>query len=239
MFQILSFVPDPANCSLIMRFLGTTPLSSNIISTFNSIVYQLSKLFLLPVPIKKITSKEKLALYLLDLLNSLYEIDPSKKVVILLDSVDQLDPDDYSLNWVWEELPPNTKLIFSTIPSHGSLLDSFKTKINLEDDNLIEITSLDQPLAKMILTDFLKKSNRTLSPAQWDVITNQMFPTAKLFPLYVTILFDIVSKWSSTVVPDNDFFKCLHIDKCIEYLFKYLEGVHGKLLFSRAIIYMR
>lgn len=222
-----------------MRFLGTTPMSSNIINVFNSIVFQLSKLFLLPTPQKEITSKEKLSLYLLDQLSCIYQIDPSKKIIILLDSVDQLDTDDYSLSWVWEQLPPNTKLIFSTIPDHSNLLDTFKNTVKLGGNNLIEISSLDESLAKMILTDFLTKSNRTLSPAQWKVIETQMLPKAKLFPLYVTIMFDIVSKWSSKMEPPSEFTECLNIDQSIKYLFKYLEGVHGKLLFSRAIIYMR
>lgn len=221
-----------------MRFLGTTPMSSNIINTFNSIIIQLSKLFLLPRPDKKITAKEKLAFYLLDQLCLLKETHPNKKVIILLDSVDQLSTDDYTLNWVWEQLPSNTKLIFSTIPSHGDLLNTFKLKAKLGEENLIQITSLDQSLAKMILSDFLKKSNRTLSEDQWQVIESRMLTQATLYPLYITLLFDIVSKWSSAVVPDTPFIKCLNIDKCIEYLFRYLEGVHGKLLFSRAIIYM-
>ncbi|RNA06167.1 NACHT and WD repeat domain-containing 2-like, partial [Brachionus plicatilis] len=59
-----------------------------------------------------------------------------------------------------------------------------------------------------------------------------------LYPLYVKLIFDIVSKWTSFYEPDDEFKKCLNIDSSIRYLFLSLEQVHGSLLFSRTIIYM-
>ena len=65
-----------------------------------------------------------------------------------------------------------------------------------------------------------------------------MFAKINLFPLYIKLIFDIVLTWKSQYVPDQDFLRCTTIDRCIEYLFKSLEKLHGKMLFSRAIIYM-
>jgi len=51
-------------------------------------------------------------------------------------------------------------------------------------------------------------------------------------------VFDIVTKWESFYEPDENFKKCIDIDSTIRYLFSLLEIEHGKLLFSRAVIYM-
>ncbi len=173
---------------------------------------------------------------LLDLLLLLKEAHPSKKVVIILDSVDQLSPSDYSLDWVHSELPSNTKIIFSTLPDHGNILSLFKQIID-NTSQLIEITALDKQLSKTILFDFLKKEKRALNEKQWKVI-DTMFDKASLFPLYITLVFDIVIKWTSSYEPTKKFTECINIDKCIQYLFLYFEKVHGKVLFARTIIYM-
>jgi hypothetical protein len=234
----LSYVDDPENYTIILRFLGTTPSTSNIHSTFNSVFYQLSKIFSIPMP-KRVLQLSYIDLKLIFLrqLNLILEIYPTKKVVILLDSLDQLNPYDYALDWSPEKLPPNTKIIYSVIPDHGKIQQRFEAKENTNPNNFIEITSLDTRLAKLILEDFLKSANRTLSAEQWSVLED-MFAKATLFPLYVTLIFDIVAKWPSFYEVTEKFTKCLTIDQCIEYLFTILEIQHGKLLFSRSIIYL-
>jgi hypothetical protein len=168
---------------------------------------------------------------------TIQELYPHRKVVILLDSVDQLNTQDYTLEWVLEKMPANSKMIYSTITSHGNILEGFIKLKGVDEPNRILISSLDTSLAKLILGDFLKNSNRTLSQNQWLEIES-MFRKATLYPLYVTLVFDIVSKWPSFHKPDERFTSCTNIDSCIKYLFEYLEVVHGKLLFTRAIIYM-
>lgn len=38
---------------------------------------------------------------------------PERKIVIVLDSIDQLAPSDYSLDWVLDELPHRVKMLYS------------------------------------------------------------------------------------------------------------------------------
>ena len=49
---------------------------------------------------------------------SLHYATPSKRLVLVLDSLDQLDTSDGGrhLHWLPRELPPNVKLILSTLP---------------------------------------------------------------------------------------------------------------------------
>lgn len=53
-------------------------------------------------------------------------LDPTKKIIIILDSLDQLAPSDYKTTdkWLMTNLPPNVKLIYSTLPEHGNLFDT-------------------------------------------------------------------------------------------------------------------
>jgi hypothetical protein len=223
----------------VLRFLGTTPTSSNIINTLNSIVYQIARIYNLKLP-EKLLNKQSLRDYLLEqffLINHLY---PSKKLVIILDSVDQLIVSDYILkDWIIETLPPNIKMVYSTLPDHGNILSRFKEMNSLTAKNFLQIESLDIQISNLILKDLLNRSSKSISQLQLECI-EEMFKKAQtnLYPLYVKLIYDIVTNWSSYHIPEIEFKLCTTIDKCIQYLFKSLEKDHGKLLFSRTIIYM-
>ena len=103
--------------------------------------------------------------------------------------------------------------------------------------NYIKISSLDKKTVMEIMNDWLSKSNRSLSVKQWDILNN-LFKSSILYPLYVKLIFDIVAKWPSYYVPDLAFYTCTNIDNCIKYYLRTLEGVHGKILFSRCMFYL-
>jgi len=230
-------VPDPQNYVVLLRFLGTTPSTSNIIKTFNSITYQLARIFNLKVNTKPLTSKLALRDYLLMQLMMINMEHPNKKVIIILDSLDQLSPEDYSLDWIFQVLPKNIKMIYSSLPEHAIPLSSYFEKFKKDHDTFVNVQSLDQNLSILILKDLLNKANRQISENQLKTLQT-MFETAVLYPLYVKLIFDIVENWASFYDPDAAFKKCMNIDSCVKYLFQRLEEDHGKLLFSRAIIYM-
>lgn len=163
-------------------------------------------------------------------------IDKNKKLVIILDSVDQLNPNNYDLQWLIDKFPKNIKMIYSTLPDHENIYNILRS-FNFGNDNYIEIRSLDKDLSRSILSDWLKGSKRSLSEKQWKII-DSLFEKAQLYPLYVRLIFDITRKWTSFYDPSDEFQKCLNIDETIIYLFKLLEKTHGKMLFSRAITYM-
>jgi hypothetical protein len=164
---------------------------------------------------------------------------PHKKLVIILDSVDQLTHDAYNLEWVEYFLPPNIKMVYSTLPEHERILDNFRGRgQNLDPiDNFLEVESLDASTAHSILSDWLRRESRRLSTDQLEIIS-KMFKATSVFPLYVKVIFDIVAKWPSYFKPDQKFQNCKSIDQCIMYLFESLEFLHGKLLFARTVIYM-
>ena len=120
-------MPDPENYTIVLRFMGTTPSTSNIIATFNSIIYQLSRVFNLPAPDKPLIAKLPLRSYLLEQLSLINVLNGGKKkLVIVLDSLDQLTSADYNLEWFLDILPDNVNKIyylkFSKIIYFGSFI---------------------------------------------------------------------------------------------------------------------
>lgn len=232
----MKYVPDPENYTVILRFLGTTPASSCMQKVLRSLICQLARIFAFTVPKMHTSSVRELGDLLRAYFKKINDLNSNQKILILLDSIDQLTPEDYRLDWLIENPPNNVKFIYSTLPDHGYILRNFRSRLN---ENMIEIQvgAFNIDLATTMLEELLKKSNRRLSQSQWNVIKNQMFSHAELFPLYITIVFDIVSKLASFDEIDVEFTVCLQIDTSIEYLFKYLQKVHGTLLFAHAITY--
>jgi hypothetical protein len=112
-------VPDPQNYTVILRFLGTTPSSTIVIKTLTSIITQLARIYNLETPLNKnkvkIVTRPAIKEIFYDMLNFIVTHNPKRKIVIILDSIDQLAPSDYDLDWVLDELPNHVKMLYSVI----------------------------------------------------------------------------------------------------------------------------
>jgi hypothetical protein len=84
---------------------------------------------------------------------------PEKKIVILLDSLDQLATSDYNIEWLFTDLPENIKMIYSTLPNHGGILSKLESKIETNESNFMEVESLTKAIVITILEDWLAKNN--------------------------------------------------------------------------------
>lgn len=220
--------------------MGTTPQSSNILNLINSLIYQLSRIFeMKSIAETNFSSKILQKDFFLNLLKQIIIKFPTRKIIIVLDSIDQLNYTDYTLDWFIDELPPNVKMIYSTLTGHAGIFTHLKTIKRLSNnENFIQISSLNTELANVIIQDWLRMCHRRITPNQLELV-NQMFEqTRELYPLYVKIIFDLVSKWTSFYQPDVMFVKADTIDKCINYLFTELEKIHGRLLFSHSVFYL-
>lgn len=237
--KIFDIVPDPENYCVLLRFLGTTPISSDIIKTFISLMKQLCKIFNIEKDNFRVRNESEAKFEFENLLKDITQRFPNKKIVIVLDSIDQLNSSYYNLNWFSEILTNNVKVIYSTLPNHANIFEIVKKKIDFEKNinNYKEIKSLDSNLAEEIILDWLGKIERKITDKQLGVVKDLLNKNV-LYPLYIKLIFDIVSKWTSFYEPDIDFINCYDIDRSIRYIFKKLEKTHGQLLFSRAIIYM-
>lgn len=77
-------------------------------------------------------------------LTEIGRLDPQKRIIFILDSLDQLTPDDYKSidKWLLTNLPPNTKYIVSTIPNHGNLLDMIWKLIRKKYDQQLKLVNI-------------------------------------------------------------------------------------------------
>lgn len=235
--EISNIVPDPDNWISILRFMGTTPGTSNILGIIRQILVQLSYLYNTRFPLMSfLRSSGDVKHIFLNCLENLRLKENNKKLVLFLDSIDQLSVGDYSLDWLIHELPDNVKIIYSTLPNHGDILNRIE-KLEKDEKHLVKVEQLNSSIVKTIIEDWLSKKKRQLSEKQWEILEN-LFKDAVLYPLYVKLIFDVIVKWESYYEPDDSFNRNLSIDKCIQYLFKLFEKEHGSVLFSRLMCYM-
>lgn len=172
-------------------------------------------------------------------------IPRNEYLLILLDSIDQLDPESYFCNWLPEMFPPNIKCIVSTLPTHGSILSSLKLIIKHDEKNpqwtehlLVSVPPFEPSTVETVYHNWLAMKQRSLSEEQRMFIRDMMKEKTEILPLFMKLIFDIVSTWHSYDSIHPEFKRLKSVDDCIRYLFNYLQTIHNPLLFRRALCYM-
>lgn len=175
----------------------------------------------------------------------LIHIPEDEYLIILLDSIDQLETDAYDCQWLPAIFPKNVKCIVSTLPDHGNILSNLKDIVKYNpfspDDTehiLINVPPFEASTVDIVYQDWLTMKKRSLSNEQWTFIRDLIKAQTNILPLYMKLIFDIISTWHSYDPIDVELQKLKSVDDCIRYLFKHLQKVHNSILFSRAICYM-
>lgn len=266
--KIFNWVENPSDYILISRFLGITVQTSSIFKTYTSIALQLlytilnlSNKTVFRNNYDKYTKCQdiySIKTFISYELKQIKRISPNKKVILILDSLNQLTTNDYKHidKWFFSRLPSNLKFIVSTIPGHGNLLtmieniimktkserlSQFKnSKLNKQeivDSFLLRINELDPIQCELILNKWLNTADRNLTETQWDEL-RKLFKNGKIIELFLKLVYDVVVRTSSFDKFNEDFLKCAKCDDIILYMFKNFEKIHGTNLFRRAICYM-
>jgi hypothetical protein len=269
--KISKWVKNPSDYILVTRFLGTTVQTSNIFKVYCSIALQLIYAILsmqheinqeeLYQEYCKCQNLQLIKSFIIEELELIKLFSPNKKVVFILDSLDQLTPSDYKNveKWFFTELPTNLKLIASTLPDHGNLLNMIvKIIVKKRGDELgamsieqlntpgfksekmekifLEINELDSSQCETILKEWLVAKKRNLTESQWSDL-RVLFSKSNLLPLFLKLVYDVVLYCQSFEKFNEAFLQCTEIDDIILYIFTSLEKIHG-LVFRRAICYM-
>ena len=161
----------------------------------------------------------------------------NEKIILLLDSIDQLSNQDYGMEWIINNLPKNVKMIYTVLNNFEERIFE-RLKNRFGDDNCVEMGKLELCDGIEILQGFLETSNRQLTAKQWAVINILIQNTREILPLHIKLLFDITSKWTSSYEAPQHFSNCVSIKETIKYLFKNLEIRFGAILFRRCIFYL-
>lgn len=224
--------------------MGATPSSSDIRRPLISIIEQISIIYHLNIPsnfdnVKKIFE------------NILSCIPQEETLVLLLDSIDQLQTDDLTnlSKWLPEIFPlsSNIKCIFSTISDIEVGMERTKIDIHQQlktiyQDNLyeIEIKPFDENTAEDVLNSWLKQDRRCLSSIQYEWLKPKLTRRHVIDPLFLSLLYDQTLTWHSyDQTPDKAFLSIDYTGDAIEYLYNQLGNKHGQILFRRAMHYLQ
>ena len=184
--------------------------------------------------------------FLIEKMDELSKIQ-NVKLILLLDSIDQLNESDYDLDWMITTLPENVKIVYTVLENFQNLFGKTKTLIK-NVNNFVRIDLLNKHSGREIIDTWLKQNNRQITDKQSVLLDDLLIEVdycRQVNPLFVKLIYDIfISKWKSyenlyeNMEFKHKFLSLLNINNVVEYLFSTLERVHGKILFSRLLFYM-
>ncbi|XP_069135784.1 NACHT domain- and WD repeat-containing protein 1-like isoform X3 [Argopecten irradians] len=218
------------NPAIVLRFIGTTPDSSNITGILISFIQQIKAIYNqtshLPEGLNELSKESTL---------SLEFASTSRPLVIILDALDQIDVafNARSLFWLPRVLPKHVKLIVSTIED-DECFPKLKAMFK-EQEQFVSVPELTFSEADNIIQQWLRSRNRTLNPSQMSKL-NECVHQCPL-PLFLNLSFESAIKWHS-YWHDSETILQQTVSESIKYLFSKLESKHGQMLVSRALGYL-
>lgn len=215
--------------SLIVRFIGATPESSDIKQLLIGLYKQISKVYgnnnpNIPTEFKDVVNEFN---------HSLNLAKPDKPLIIFIDALDQLS-NSYSahnLNWLPHHLPENVKIIVSTLP--GNTYNSLKNKV--ADENILKLKPMKMEEGSKLLDLWLANKNRSLNTNQKNGVLEKFDKNG--LPLYLKLAFEEAKNWKSY---NHDAYIKRDISEIIIQMFDRLSAPenHGKTLVSHVFGYL-
>lgn len=162
---------------------------------------------------------------------------PEKELVLLLDSMDQLDPSHQGrqLGWMPASLPEHVKFILSTLEEEKYECFPALKFLYPDQSNYIAVEKLPEGDVKSIIDSWFKEKHRTLTTYQMDLLMRS-FDQCPL-PLNLKLSFDEACRWTSFAAQDTTRLQTT-IRASINRLFFRLERQHGELFVSRTLGYI-
>ncbi|CAF3244813.1 unnamed protein product, partial [Rotaria sp. Silwood2] len=239
--SITTWYSQPNSLSVIIRFLGVTPSSSDIRRPLISIIEQICTIYHLDLPSNLDNVKESFE-------NILMQIPKNEHLILLLDAIDQLQIIDLKNLSIWlpTKFPStNFKCIISTISEieiERITIDIRQQLRNIYNNEIIEIeiNSLDQNLAEQVLYYWLEQDQRCLTSIQYEWLKKKFISQHFLTPLFLSLLYDQTLSWHSfDQIPDQAFLAIRYTSDAIGYLYNKLGVKHGQVLFRRSMRYLQ
>ena len=218
------------NSIIIPRFLGTTPLTSNVHQLLVSICTQLSSALSI-----EWNEPEKFQDLIHSFSKMMKSVPSDKSVVLLLDSIDQLMPayGAFKLKWIPEQLPSNVKVIVSCIKEGYPILNAFTSRFG--NKFCLEVLTLSQKTGLDIIQKWLLKDNKKITTLQMDMVVQALNKCS--LPLYLRIVYDEIRKWRSYEEPSHDQLQTT-VQGALDKLLQSLEEKFGLLIVKHALAYL-
>ncbi|MBN3275139.1 NWD1 protein, partial [Polyodon spathula] len=198
---------------LVLRLLGTSPMSSEIHSVLKSICFQICAAYGLKHPtLQTVNAYEDLVRFFHSTLVAASQ-KKAGSLVLILDSLDQLSPTDgaHRLHWLPKECSKGVHIIVSTLGDGNPILKVQQSVVYFAVGQL----SLQQ--GEQVIHTYMAAAGRSLTPAQHSLI-----------------LSSFNQQWTSyTPVPELQ--GATSTKEAVSQLYERLEKQHGKVLVTHAL----
>jgi hypothetical protein len=226
----------------VIRFLGTTPLSSNVHALLTSICEQLRRAY------RKTDTVPSDFKALRDYFHSAITVWPTDAapLKLFIDSLDQLDDSNGGRRLDWlptTGLPPHVRVVVSTLPDYPSefqCLSILQTRLDASHHQrqVVEVETISEP--ERVLEHLLRLLGRTLTETQrehvLEAFAERTDADAAGTPLWLTIVAQAVARWAS--FEGIRFAIKPAVRDLIIDLFERLEKSHGRPLVRAVLAYI-
>ncbi|RXN35385.1 NACHT domain- and WD repeat-containing 1 [Labeo rohita] len=217
---------------VVLRLLGTSPLSSDVDSVLRGVCLQVCGALGLQFPYPHISNTHK---ELVRFFHSMLE-DVSKQgdtLLLILDSLDQLleTSKPHQLDWIPKAVPPNVQIVLSISDDY---VEKCKSLVSAEE-NIFGVELLTDDQGKDIIDAYMTAAGRKLTSEQLETILNRFQQSRS--PLHLKLMLDMAKQWSSYTSMSN---VCLGISaqEVMTQFVESLEENHGKKLVSHALCFI-
>ncbi|KAH3789616.1 hypothetical protein DPMN_167801 [Dreissena polymorpha] len=233
LFQTSPSFLSPLKSITMVRFLGTSTMSTSIRETLITLCEQIRTLYKVqdPFGLDFESDYQFLVRYFASLL---WRINTTNRpLTIILDSADQLNVADHAhlFNWLPHKLPVTVRMIVSLVTDRTDCLTNIRLVFPFVD-RFVEITDLDRGVADNIINMTNKAQHRHLSKKQKNFVLEQFAKCC--LPLYLKVLVDMSLSWRSYTDLDPGSLGS-SIKEAIKFLFNNLEKAHGEVLVRKSL----
>uniref|UniRef100_A0A8C6AAI1 NACHT and WD repeat domain containing 1 n=1 Tax=Marmota marmota marmota TaxID=9994 RepID=A0A8C6AAI1_MARMA len=218
----------------VLRLLGTSQMSSDACSLLKSLCFQVCLAFGLPPPPPQVLEAQaRVAQLLRGLLHTVSRRN-FESLVLLLDSVDDLDSVRGSRRIPWLPLrcPPKVHLILSACSGQRGALDTVRRTV-ADPEAYWEVRPLSGNQGQEMIQLLLVAARRTLSPTQRDLLWASLPDCGH--PGRLRLAFEEARKWASFTVPVP---LASTAEEATHQLCARLEQTHGQLLVAHVLGYI-
>ena len=168
---------------VVQHFIGATPASTDWAAMLRRILGEIARRFAieLEIPDKPEALRAAFA-------NGLHRAAARGRVVLVLDGLNQLEDRDQApdLAWLPPEVPPNVRLVLSTLP--GRALD----ELTRRGWPTLKVGPLSVEERRKLIPPYLKQYGKELSPERLERIARA---DATSNPLYLRVLLEELRQW--------------------------------------------
>uniref|UniRef100_A0A673LBW1 NACHT domain- and WD repeat-containing protein 1-like n=1 Tax=Sinocyclocheilus rhinocerous TaxID=307959 RepID=A0A673LBW1_9TELE len=217
---------------VVLRLLGTSPLSSDVDSVLRGVCLQVCGALGLQFPYPHIANAHE---ELVRFFHSMLE-DVSKQgdtLLLILDSLDQLLEANkpHKLDWIPKVIPPNVQLVLSISDDY---VEKCKSLVSAEQ-NVFRVELLTDGQGKDVIGAYMSAAGRKLTSEQVDTILNRFQQSRS--PLHMKLMLDTAKQWSSFTATSNVRLGVSAQEVMTQFV-ESLEENHGKKLVSHALCFI-